>query len=77
MKYIRLMRIPDEIMIELLTGKARLQLPEGTTLLGSWRDIERDGMTLKIENPRFAGVREGEQIPALKLIVERWTALPD
>ena len=76
MKRIRLYRIPDEILIELLTGEARLRLPKGAVLEGTWRDVEHDGIILRIRHESFRPVLEGQAIEVGALIVERWTALP-
>lgn len=76
MKRKKLFRIPDEILLELVTGAARIQLPKDATLDGVWLDLEHQGIVLKVRSETFPPVMEAQQITVGELIVERWTALP-
>lgn len=75
-RQMQMYRIPQELLLELVTGRARMKLPEGAELGGVWIDPVAETVLLRVHHPSFARVSEGCQVIIGELQVERWTALP-
>jgi hypothetical protein len=75
-KRVRLYRIPDEIMLELITGQAKAVLPVGAKLERTFRDEYFGTTVFEVSHPSFRPVLQGQAIEGAELIVLRWSAYP-
>lgn len=73
---LQLYKITIEALLDIVTGRARIQLPEGCELAGFWDDPETETLVLRVYHPSFPHAPLHQQIRIGDLIVERWVTLP-